>query len=80
MVQSYSPGGGNVFSHEGTLTPPGEYDWTCASFGRLESTTRTANRSVQPFCTAHGRKYLYFTMCPLSTRIAPCYRAIRIPI
>ena len=29
--------------------PPGEYDWTCASFGPPESTTQMANRSVQPF-------------------------------
>jgi len=61
MVQSYSPGG-NVYSHKSTLAPPGEYDWTCASFGPLESTTQTANRSVQPFCTAHGRKSLHFTV------------------
>jgi len=27
QVQSYSPGGANVPSHEGTLAPPGEYDW-----------------------------------------------------
>jgi len=26
MVQSYSPGGGNLSFHEGTLAPPGEYD------------------------------------------------------
>jgi len=26
MVQSYSPGGGNVSSHEGTLVPPAEYN------------------------------------------------------
>jgi len=26
MVQSCSPGGGNVSSHEGTFAPPGEYD------------------------------------------------------
>jgi len=25
------------------------YDWTCVSFGPPESTTKTANRSVQPF-------------------------------
>jgi len=61
MVQSYSPGGGNVSSHKSTLVPPGQYDWTCASFGPLESTTQTANRSVQPFCAAHGRKSPYFT-------------------
>jgi len=28
QVQSYSPGGANVSSWEGTLAPPGEYDWT----------------------------------------------------
>ena len=49
MVQSYSPGGGNVSSHEGTLAPPGEYDWTCASLGPMESTTQTANRSLKRF-------------------------------
>jgi len=49
MVQSYSPAGGNVSSHEGTLAPPGEYDWTCASVGPFNSTTQTANPSVQPF-------------------------------
>ena len=48
-VQCYSTGDGNVFSHEGTLAPPGEYDWSCASFGPLEFTTETANGSVQPF-------------------------------
>jgi len=36
-------------SHEGTLAQSGEYDWACASFGPPESTTQTANRSVQPF-------------------------------
>jgi len=47
MVQSYSPGCANVPSHVGTVAPPGEYDWTCASFGIPESTTQTANQSVQ---------------------------------
>jgi len=49
MVQYYSTGAINVSSNEGTLAPPGEYDWTCASFGPLESTTESANGSVQPF-------------------------------
>ena len=49
MVQCYSTGDGNVSFHKGTLVPPGEYDWTCASFGPLESTTDTANGSVQSF-------------------------------
>jgi len=35
MVQCYSAGDGNMFSHEGTLAPPGEYHWTCASFGSV---------------------------------------------
>jgi len=35
-------------SHESTLGPPGKYDGICASFGPPESTTQTANRSVQP--------------------------------
>jgi len=38
-----------VSFYKGTLAPPGEYDWTCSSFGPLESTTDTANGSVQPF-------------------------------
>jgi len=46
MVQSYSLGSGNVSSHVSTLTPPGKYDETCASFGALEPTTQMANRSV----------------------------------
>jgi len=49
MVQCYSTGDGNVSFHKGTLAPPGEYDWTCASFSPLESTTDMANGSVQPF-------------------------------
>jgi len=36
-------------SHKSTLAPPGEYDWTCASFGPLEFTTETANGWVHPF-------------------------------
>jgi len=59
-VQSYSPGCANVPSHEGTLAPPGVYSWTCASFGPPESTTQIDLFSR--FCTAHGRKSLYFTM------------------
>jgi len=49
MVQCYSTGGGNVSFHKGTLAPPGKYDWTFASFVPLESTTDTANGSVQSF-------------------------------
>jgi len=42
--------------NEGTLAPSGEYDWTCVSFGPLESTTQTANRSVQPFLHSSRQK------------------------
>jgi len=64
MVQCYSTVNGNVSSHEGALAPLGEYDWTCASCGPLESASETENGSVQPFffCTAYGRKCLYCTM------------------
>ena len=31
-------------------------------FRQSESKPQTASRSVQPFCTAHGRASLYFTM------------------
>jgi len=57
-VQSYSPGGANVPSHAGTLAPPGEYDWTCASFGPPKSTTQTANWSVQQFLHSSRRMSL----------------------
>jgi len=38
-----------VFAMWRTLAPLGKYDWTCASFSPLESTTKMANGSVQPF-------------------------------
>jgi len=63
--QSYSPGGDNVSFHKGTLAPPGEYDWTCASFSPLESTTQTANRSVQPFL----QRWPLFSRLPLPSWI-----------
>ena len=42
--------------YEGTLAPPGEHDWICASFSPLESTTQTANRSVKPFLPSWCQK------------------------
>jgi len=56
MVQCYSTSDGNVSFHKGTLAPPGEYDWTCASFGPFESTTDTANGSVQSFLDSLRQK------------------------
>ena len=49
LIKKWQLDGTNVPSHVGTLAPPGEYDWTCATFGPPQSTTQTANRSVQPF-------------------------------
>jgi len=49
MVQCYSTGDSNLSFHKGTLAPPGKYDWTCASFSPLKSTTDTANGLLQPF-------------------------------
>jgi len=45
----------NLPSHKGMLVPPGKYYWICASFGPTRVHRLTANRVVQPFCTAHGR-------------------------
>jgi len=52
----------NVPYHEGTLAPPGEYDWTCASFGHPSPQPKRQVDWLSHFCTAHGRKSLYFTM------------------
>ena len=59
----------------GTLSPLGEYDWDGAHWrplaNRIELVLPSAHPSPQPkwrsnrfsrFCTAHGRKSLYFTM------------------
>jgi len=62
MVQCYSTGDENMSFHEGTLASPGEYDWTCTSFGPLDSITEMANGSAEPFCTAYSRRCLYCTM------------------
>jgi len=52
--------GSIVFAWEGTVAPPGKYDWTCASFGQPESTTQMANRSVQPFLHSSWQKVPIF--------------------
>jgi len=63
----------------GTLAAPGDYDWTCASFGPPESTTQTANDRFSRFWTAHGRKSLYFTMGDPFPQIAPSRGGIWTP-
>jgi len=55
-VQPYLPGGAKVPTGEVLLAPPGEYDWTCASFSTPESTAQMANRSVQPFLLSSRQK------------------------
>jgi len=62
MVQSYSPGGSNVSCHEGTLAPPGEYDWAYASFGHWSPQPKRQIDRFRRFCTVHGIKCIYFTM------------------
>jgi len=63
------------------MCPPMRAHWR-----HLANTTelglRSAHPSPQPklqidwlsrFCTSHGKKSLYFTMGPLSPKIAPCH-------
>jgi len=71
--QSHLPSGANVPSHAGTLAPPSKYDWTCASFGPPESTTKQQIHRFSRFCTAHGKKSLHFTMGNLSPKISPSH-------
>jgi len=49
-------------SNEGTLAPPGEYDWTCASFAHSSPQPKRQMDRFRRFCTAYGRMCLYFTM------------------
>jgi len=81
MLHCYSTGDGSISSHEGTLAPPCEYDWTCASFGPLESTIETANGSVQPFLHSlrqrapvlyNGRPYPPKLPLPMGDLELPC--------
>jgi len=93
MVHCYLTGDGNMYFRKGTLAPPGEYDWTCASFSPLKSTTDTANGSVQSFLHSLWQKVpiLYFTMgapihqnCPFpwgiirSSHVTRCFRPKRV--
>jgi len=66
-VQSYSPGGANVPSHEDTLAQPGEYD---CFLRPPESTTQTTNRLVQPILYSPYR----LQWAPPSPKIAPSHR------
>jgi len=60
--------------HVGTLSSPGKYDSTCASFGPPESTTQMANRSVQQFLHSSWQGVVGHAHCPgmfFPTVIAP---------
>jgi len=74
MVQCYSTGDGNVSFHKGTLAPPGEYDWICASFGPLESTIDTANGSVQSLLHSLRQKV------PIVHNGRPCPPDLNLPM
>ena len=73
MVQSYSPGGVNVPSHEDTLAQPGKYDLTCASFGPPESTTQTVNQSIQPFMHSSQKCHRAYPACPSPNKCLYAY-------
>ena len=60
--------------HKGTLAPHGEYDRTCASFGPLESTTNTANGSVQSFLHSLWQKV------PILYKGRPCPPELPLPM
>jgi len=54
-----------VSFHKGTLVPPGKYDWTCACFDPLESTTDMANGSVQLLLHVFRQKVpILYNGCP----------------
>jgi len=55
-------GHGLFSSIEGTLVLPGEYDWTCVSFGPPKSTIQMANWLVQPFLHSSRQKVPILTM------------------
>jgi len=55
-----------VPSHESALTPLDAYGGTYVSFGPLESTTQTANRSVQPFL--HSSRQIRYSGRPFQSR------------
>ena len=65
---------------EGTLVPPGEYDWTCSSFSTPESTAQTANRSLQPLLHSSRQKVpTVYNGGPIPHKIACSRGGIGIP-
>jgi len=60
--------------HKGTLAPLCEYNWTCVSFGALESTTETGNGSVQLFLHSLRQKV------PILYNGRPCPLELPLPM
>ena len=72
MVQCYSTGDGNVSSHEGTLAPPGEYDWIVHPSAHSSPQPKWLIDRFSHFCTAHSSvvghagHVLYPNNCPIA--------------
>jgi len=85
MVQPHLPDGANAPSHDGTLTPPGEYDLNCAHWRHLPNTTELVLPSAQPspqpkrqtdpfqFLHTSRQKVPTFQWAPFSPKIAPSH-------
>jgi len=53
QVQSYSPGGANAPTWEGTSAPPGEYDWTIQLWRRCSLTSNYFDHLLQVHTHTH---------------------------
>ena len=59
------------------FSTPGEYHWTCASFGPPESTTKTENRPVQSFLHSSRQKVpVLYNRRPFPQKCAPSHGGI----
>jgi len=67
----------NVPSHEGTLAPPGEYDWTCAYFGppRVHNPNGKSIASAV-FAELTAESLYTLQWAPVSPKIAPSHGGI----
>jgi len=64
MVEHYQACRGMPFPPQNCPFPQGYQDpyLTHGSLGPPNSASQTASQLVQPFCTAHSRQFLYFTL------------------
>jgi len=58
------------WGHIGGGAPPGEYNWTCASFSPPESTTETASWSVQSFLPCSLQSVVLHVLSPKNCSFA----------